>query len=194
MSDPEDRALRVIERLANLMRSEERAVALEQGLQPVQLEILDYLSRCNRYSDTPAAVTEFLALTKGTVSQSILRLEEKGLLEKHADPSDGRVVHLKLGPRGRKLAAARWDAWMQPITEGAPALAGDVELAGRLEALLRRLQASRGHRSFGACHSCALFERVRTDQFRCGLTGEALTRADSKRICREHEPQETAPR
>jgi DNA-binding MarR family transcriptional regulator len=47
------------------------------GLQPVQLEVLNYLSSCNRYSDTPMAVTEYLGQTKGTVSQTIKTLEKK---------------------------------------------------------------------------------------------------------------------
>jgi hypothetical protein len=55
-------------RLASPVRNEARQALAEHGLQPVQFEALHYLTRCNRYSDTPMAVTEFLGQTKGTVS------------------------------------------------------------------------------------------------------------------------------
>jgi MarR family transcriptional regulator, negative regulator of the multidrug operon emrRAB len=46
----------LIERMSALIRSEERRKCTELGLQPVHLQVMDYLSRCNRYSDTPAAL------------------------------------------------------------------------------------------------------------------------------------------
>ena len=54
----------LIERMAALIRSEERKKCAEFGLQPVHLQVLDYLSRCNRYSDTPAALTNYLGMTR----------------------------------------------------------------------------------------------------------------------------------
>ncbi len=72
----------LLERLASLLRSENRQMLVEFGLQPVQFEVLQYLSICNRYSDTPMAVTEFFGQTKGTVSQTLKVLEKKNLLEK----------------------------------------------------------------------------------------------------------------
>ena len=56
----------LIERLTSLMRIWNRQHPLLAELQPIQVSALIYLSRCNRYSDTPLAVTEYLGLTKGT--------------------------------------------------------------------------------------------------------------------------------
>lgn len=78
----------LIERLGNLVRADVRAVCHASGVRPVQLEALHYLTQCNRYSDTPQAVAEYLGLTKGTVSQTLKVLEEKGLLKKRSDPGD----------------------------------------------------------------------------------------------------------
>ena len=72
----------LIERMSALIRSEERKTGSELGLQSVHLQVLDYLSRCNRYSDTPAALTNYLGMTRGTVSQTVLLLEKKGLIKK----------------------------------------------------------------------------------------------------------------
>jgi DNA-binding MarR family transcriptional regulator len=68
-----------IERMVALIRSEERKKCTEFGLQPVHFQMLDYISRCNRYSDTPAALASYLGMTRGTVSQTLLLLTRKDL-------------------------------------------------------------------------------------------------------------------
>ena len=57
----------LLERLSSLTRVWFRQHPLLADLQPIQLSALLYLARCNRYSNTPLAVTEYLGLTKGTV-------------------------------------------------------------------------------------------------------------------------------
>ena len=64
-----------LERIANLLRTDTRKLGVGKGLQPVQMEALHYLSCCNRYSNTPVAVSDYLGLTKGTVSQTLGVLE-----------------------------------------------------------------------------------------------------------------------
>ena len=71
-----------------LLRNEVRADLAPYGLQPIHLEALYYLSICNRFSDTPKAVTEYLGLTKGTVSQSLKVLEAEGYIDKQVDSVD----------------------------------------------------------------------------------------------------------
>ncbi|MCA9453857.1 MAG: MarR family transcriptional regulator, partial [Nitrospira sp.] len=93
----------VLERLCNLQRMEARAFGLRYGLQPVQMEALTYLTQCNRYSNTPQAVAEYLGLTKGTVSQSLKVLEQKGFLRKEADHEDKRIVRLAPTTKGSNL-------------------------------------------------------------------------------------------
>lgn len=191
--------LDLLERISNLLQSESRSAAHRAGLQPVQLEVLDYLGRCNRYSDTPAGVAEFLGLTKGTVSQSILRLEEKGLIERRADPEDGRVSHLELTAEGRRKASGAWRRPLEAaIREVRAAETGAKEEAAEsseeagsklevpLEALLRALQRANGNRSFGVCRSCRFFQREAPRSFRCGLTQERLSARESGLLCREH--------
>jgi len=94
-----------VERIANFVRTSVRKSGLASGLQPVQMEALHYLDRCNRYSDTPVAVAEFLGLTKGTVSQTLAVLEGNGMIVKENDLRDRRVIHLRLTDAGRSLLA-----------------------------------------------------------------------------------------
>ena len=95
--------LELVERLGNLMRTELRRAGSDESLQPVHLQSLIYLSKANRYSNTPQALAEYLGLTKGTVSQTLLLLDRRGLIERFEDDIDRRVVRLRLSPAGERL-------------------------------------------------------------------------------------------
>lgn len=175
-----------IERLANLLRQEARHAGQDMGLQPVQLEALSYLSTCNQYSDTLLAVTEYLGLTKGTVSQSLKVLENKGLIEKVKDAADKRVTHLVVTDKGRKLL---WKT--SPPTHFSQAV--DVmptnqqaALKVLLKDMLAEYQQQSGRKGFGVCKTCK-FNESGEQGFRCGLTKDTLTERDISLICREHE-------
>jgi len=68
------------ERLGTLTRARLRQSGLAHGLQAIHLQVLMYLAQANRLSNTPQGTTEYLGLTKGTVSQSILVLARKRLI------------------------------------------------------------------------------------------------------------------
>jgi DNA-binding MarR family transcriptional regulator len=67
-----------------------RAGEHEGGLNPAQWEALRYLSRANRFSNSPIALTRFLGSTKGTISQTIEALERKGFITKGPRENEGR--------------------------------------------------------------------------------------------------------
>lgn len=187
-----NRLQELLERVGGLLRSETRQAARRRGLQPVQLEALVYLTRCNRYSDTPAALADYLGLTRGTVSQSLLALERKGFLSRVPDREDRRVVHLRLTAGGRAAAstASRPTIWESACSTLDTSLL--ERLGTDLEALLTAMQKAHGARTFGQCHTCRHLLKEGAEIFRCGLTRAPLTPAESRRICREHEPpQET---
>ena len=174
----------LIERLGNLLRAEERRVATDHGLQPVHLHVLHYLTHCNRFSDTPAAVTKYLGLTKGTVSQSLKVLERKALVMKCPDPNDGRKVHLKVTAEGLEVVQSAIPTNL--LQQAAENTGTDVaQLSCMLGGLLRGVQRANGSRSFGVCRSCHHF-LIDGPSFQCGLTHEPLSQADSRRICCEH--------
>ncbi len=175
----------LIERMGALIRSEERRKCTELGLQPVHLQTLDYLSRCNRYSDTPAALTSYLGMTKGTVSQSVLLLERKGYLAKIGDASDKRKVHLHLTEAGGKILLQARP--MELFSQASETLDQDKTFVDgeTFVQVLCALQKANKSESFGLCKTCRYFTTT-TDGFLCGLTKEALTRSDSEKICREH--------
>ena len=176
----------LFERLNNLLRMEVRSFGLKYGLQPIQIEALTYLTRCNRYSDTPQAVTEYLGLTKGTVSQSLKVLEQKGLLRKQQDTEDKRITHLAVTAKGRKLIEQAFPAKSLDAALAKTSSLQGQKLEETLRSLLHEMQQQHGRKTFAACHTCR-FNEHHEKGYVCGLTKEALSGRDIQLICREHE-------
>jgi len=179
---------KLIERISSLLRSEERKKYAAIGLQPVHGQVLEYLAKCNKYSNTHASVAEYLGLTKGTVSQSIQVLERKRFLQKTTDRSDGRIVHLSLTDAGRTLIEE-----LRPldIFKKAEAKVSRQEfdtIDNALQTTLGILQKFNQSKSFGLCRSCRYFG-VEANHYQCKLTNEALDREDTDKICRDHIPK-----
>lgn len=174
----------LLERLSSLTRVWFREHPLLADLQPIQLSALMYLARCNRYSNTPLAVTDYLGLTKGTVSQSLKALEAKGFLTKVQDARDKRSVHLVLTETARSLV----DAVMPPdfLVAAAERMGTRaVDLENLLLDLLRNIQQGEDVPGFGLCHTC-LFHHGSGNSALCGLTNEPLSAREIDMICREH--------
>jgi DNA-binding MarR family transcriptional regulator len=176
-----------LERLARVMRAREH----EDGLNPAQWEALRYLSRANRYSNSPGALTHYLGATKGTVSQTVMALARKGLIAKALRDGGRKSLSLTLTEKGR--AALTRDPWGD-LAQSAEELGGKTRrrLQRGLSELLHRELARAGLRSFGACSTCRFFrERGRSDDPRgphlCMLFEDALSEDDAQRICREHQ-------
>lgn len=77
-----------------------------------------------RLADGPRTVGELAAaelITAPSMSRSCTQLCEQGLVERHSDEHDGRLVRMSLTDAGRDLVArerVRRDAWMGERLEG----------------------------------------------------------------------------
>jgi len=174
-----------IERMVALIRSEERRKCTELGLQPVHLQVLDYISRCNRYSDTPAALANYLGMTRGTVSQTLLLLARNGYIEKIVDTQDKRIVHLKLSENGETILAK---ARPSNLFENANEILSQNEFLNHEDSFLNALlalQKANQSQTFGLCQTCQYFTQD-NGEFTCGLTKQPLSELDSRKICQEH--------
>ncbi|MFQ5356720.1 MAG: MarR family winged helix-turn-helix transcriptional regulator [Mariprofundaceae bacterium] len=179
------RLFELTEQIGSLLRSAKRNSENNAGLQPVHYQVLAYLGRCNRFSNTPAAVTAYLAITKGTVSQSLSLLERKGLVCKAPDLKDRRVVHLHLTRQGIQLLEGTmppsiWKAACESLNE-----AELYAIQSSVESLLRSLQRANNSRMFGICHTCRYLINEKREYF-CGLTDEKLEPEETMQICHEH--------
>ncbi len=183
---PTDQASRLadlIERLGRLIRSQIH----ESGIVPAQWDALRYLARCNRFSNTPGALAKYLHATKGTVSQTLNALEQKGLISREPDPVSGRVVRLVLTGKGRTLSARDPAPELSKNARALPPR--DAEVAERvLATILGTMQREHGYMPFGICYGCRHFQRnaKQGNPHRCGLLNEKLSESDSNAICAEH--------
>ena len=176
--------LDVVDRLGNLARTGMRRIGATHNLQPVHFQALMFLRQANLYSNTPQALTDYLGLTKGTVSQSLQLLYRKGLIKRYADEKDKRVVRLELSPVGEKLLKD-----FRSIPEWSPGQINPARIKTTLSSLremVMNLQVSAGGRTFGSCHTCRHYQREGQRTYRCGLTGERLIVAETRKICRLH--------
>lgn len=183
----EPRLLNLLERVGALLRAEERKTAATLNLHPVHLQVLRYLAQCNRYSNTPMAVSGYLGTTKGTTSRSLLVLQRHGYLQKNPDPKDRRVVHLVLTLKGQELAA---NLISSPGKEKilTKLHSENLDTAQQvMEQLLRNLQRINQRQPFGQCRTCRYLTTTNDKTlFRCGLTQELLQNEETAKICQEH--------
>lgn len=177
--------LKLIERISTLLRAEQRKKYSALGLQPIHIQTLDYLASCNRFSNTPAAVTDYFGLTKGTVSQTLQVLVRKGLIEKKQDKLDRRIVHLHLLAAGKQLLQNITPFEVFAKAEAAIANKQFDSISAALYEALVALQNVNGTSSFGQCKNCITFSEE-NDHYYCLLMQQPLDQADIEKICREY--------
>ena len=175
----------LIDRLARLSR------AGSSELNPAQWEALRYVARSNRFSRTPAALADYLASTRGTVSQTLIALEQKGYVERLPSARDRRSIDIMLTQAGESALTRDPLLSLASHIEAAtgPQTAALVEtLRGVVQSAIAR---NRG-RAFGACQDCRYFQRnvgQSPSPHRCALLNEPLSDGDRLAICVEQDPR-----
>lgn len=158
----------------------------DRGLQPVQWQALKYLAAANRFSRTATALAAWLDQTKGSVSQTINALEKKGLVSRHQNPDDQRVVRLELTDVGRACVHAPPPSVAATMLSHLPPGARDQFMRHVARMLIGAIKEQDG-RPFGQCRSCKYFERAKKrGGFHCAALDVPLTDEDSRHICYEH--------
>lgn len=175
-------SLRHFTHLSRLLRARDHS----KGLNPAQWEALRYLAIANRFSNMPGAMARYLGVTKGTVSQTVLSLEKKGLLSKQAKSDDQRQTALALTDAGRAKLK----------DDGLAGFAGDIEalkpkMRRRFSRAVSDLLAAEIARteepSFGVCNTCRYFREVGNGEAsHCMKFSASLSAADEMLICIEH--------
>ena len=154
------------------------------GLNPAQWEALRYLNRANRYSRTPGALASYMGATPGTISQTVIALEEKGYVTRSRAPTDRRSVEIQLTKAGEELLAR------DPLSVFGDAVDGlspdeRQALSRALDRVIEHINASRGLAGFGLCHDCSHLRQPEggAKSCCCGVTGDRLATAELDQIC-----------
>ena len=88
----------IIEQLA---RAQFESV-LPDGLKISQFSVLNHLVRLGD-NQSPMHLAKAFQVTKGAITNTVQRLESRGLVKVIADPSDGRGKHICLTAKGRAI-------------------------------------------------------------------------------------------
>ncbi|MBZ0215145.1 MAG: MarR family transcriptional regulator [Fimbriimonadaceae bacterium] len=176
--------------IVELLERISRAFTVDQysaGLKPVQWETLRYLKRANKFSRMPGALTAYLGVTKGTVSQTLMALQRNGYVRKDQDAKDKRLVRLELMKAGQDILDSDPATQMAEVIDALPEQS-QYQLAEGLKDLLRIKLEADGKRPFGICATCRHFRRndPKGAPHRCALLDEPLSRLESEQICAEH--------
>ncbi len=163
----------LLDRLTRLHAADRRS----GNLNDAQLAALDYLGRANRFSRAPSTVADYLAATRGTVSQTLKALSRKRLVTETGSQTDQRVRRYDLTAAG----AAAVQAMSGPDLPEA-----EARVAARaLRTLVAKMIAARDGRSFGLCRTCR-YHQERPEGRHCALLQLALRPEEADQICREH--------
>ena len=171
----------LLERLTRLVRAAEHGA----DLNPAQWEALRYLSRANRFSNSPTALTHYLGATKGTISQTIKSLERKGYLQKIVRPEERRSVALSVTQKGHE--AMLGNSWTK-LAETADQFGGKTRrrLEKGLRSLLDDTLSRGGHVRFGTCASCRHFG----PSAHCAVFDETIAELETSMLCAAYRPQD----
>lgn len=166
-----------LERLSRLSR----AVSHSAGLNPAQWDALRYLARCNRFSNSPMALTQYLGATKGTISQTVAALVKKTAVTKTVRAGNHRSVVLVLTDLGRQFLA---NDPLRPLEKSIENLTAKTKkrfARGVLELLDGERQRQSQPR-FGTCATCRFF---RSAPDTCMKFEQSLAAGDKVLICVE---------
>lgn len=153
------------------------------GLTQAQWIALRFFARANRFSRTISGFAQFHATTRGTASQTVKTLVEKGYLERTPSEKDARSVLFDLTARGRRKQH------LDPLTAVANAAGrlgedGLTQLTANLRSMLAELNSRRRQPAVGFCQLCGHLDRGVDGQGpRCRLMQEPLVEAEFEELC-----------
>ncbi|WP_251357861.1 MarR family winged helix-turn-helix transcriptional regulator [Kangiella sp. TOML190] len=176
-----------IERLSTIFRTVLQAQVGLSGLSALQIQMITLIGFQAKGLCTTTLLANELAVTKGTVSDSLRVLIGKKLVSKVQNKQDSRSYAINLTAAGRKTLAQlnhvteTFNAALKPLSDQQV-----DELWRNLSQLLSSLQAI-GEIPSRMCYSCQFFEPLANGQeFRCQLLKKSMKMELLRLDCPEH--------
>lgn len=183
-------ALTIIQN-GNAAMSSKTTAARQHGLPALQATLLIRIINCEGDGCTVGGLSDALQLTPPTISDSLKALVRKGYLVRRKSSDDGRVVHFRCTPKGKRLAE-RLASWANPIEASISGLKNkqQEDLMGALTCLLRDQVTSGYSPGEAMCASCDHFEPISWEQhdYHCNRRDIALSPVTIHTDCSGHDP------
>jgi DNA-binding MarR family transcriptional regulator len=191
-ADLRQKILGGLERLAVLMRADARRSAAQVGINPAQDAIL-HLLRARPQGLRVQELARHLNVRQPTITDSLSALERKGLIERRADPADGRAAIVKLGREGLPLGQpARTAALSQ--TAAALAELSEAEQRSLLKMLIKLIRALQLRNAIPPQRMCVTCRYFGPNMYpgadaphHCGFVNAAFGAAALRLDCADHE-------
>ncbi len=127
-----------VKRLAEVLDARRKSAYAGSGLEIWEFDVLAALRRAGEpYELSPGQLLRETHVTSGTMTNRVDRLAGRGLVERRADPDDGRAVIVRLTATGGALV----DAALGDLLEAEQRMLAELRVADReaLSVLLRKL-------------------------------------------------------
>ena len=175
----------LVDRLSRLAHSLQFAL----GLNPAQWNALRYLARANKYSTSPSVLADYLGTTKGTVSQTLIALETKGLIQRIRCDEDRRKVRLGLTEAGETMLGLDPLHQIEQASEEVP-LSDRDSLVAAMTTIVNGLCTHHEGPRFGVCGTCCHLDSSEDSKGTkwCGLTKDPLAAGELGQICVDFSP------
>ena len=170
----------IAELLIHIGRSS-RGEDLTSPLTAAQWTCLRFFARANRVSRTPSAFASFQVTTRGTASQTIKTLEEKGLLARFRSDRDGRSVRLEITEQGHETLNADPLADLMSVIDVIKPKERATFLA-TLSHLSETLAGLKGAQAFGTCEACTHYTSSDGGGY-CACIAAELAPDDVGKLC-----------
>jgi DNA-binding MarR family transcriptional regulator len=170
----------IAELLIHIARSS-RGEDLASPLTAAQWTCLRFFARANRVSRTPSAFASFQVTTRGTASQTIKTLEEKGLLARFRSDRDGRSVRLEITEQGNETLNADPLADLMRLIDLIKPKERAAFLA-TLSLLSETLAGLKGAQAFGTCKACTHYTSSDGGGY-CACIAAELAPDDVGKLC-----------
>lgn len=176
-----------IDRISRAMRKISQHAGFNEGLNPLQIQILQFLGHGKNRQATVGFIAVEMEVTEATVSDSLKTLAARGLVKKVQDKSDKRVRHIYATAAGLHLYSKLVRSTHMPLNTMTDK---DKEaLAVQLQTLTYSLFVSRQLSQARICFTCHYHKpsELNTNVSYCDLLKKALYPADLQYDCPEHE-------
>jgi DNA-binding MarR family transcriptional regulator len=128
-----------VSRLADVLDERRAAAFVEHGLQAYEFDVLAALRRSgDPFELTAGELGALTHVTSGTMTSRLDKLSARRFVTRHPDPTDGRLVRVRLTTLGRRRVDAAFTALLRSEQHLLAALSEDehTQLADALRVLL----------------------------------------------------------
>jgi DNA-binding MarR family transcriptional regulator len=157
------------------------------GLTQAQWMALRFFARANRFSRSISGYADFHATTRGTASQTVKSLLNKGYLTRRPSARDGRSSQFELTDQAHcKLADDPLDGVVRAAGQLSP-----EQCAGTADGLRRMLLClgqESGRSGVGVCALCGHLGAGKAEGYQCKLMREPLEPGEIEELCVRFSP------